>query len=117
MSKYHYIKEKFDKEIPLYPTLGAISEFEDIRSVNFLEALAKERPLTKDLFTIIFQCYKSACQRLKEPVLIDIDLMMDKMTYLDAREVLDTMSEDLLKCYGVDVKLSSDELATEEKKT
>lgn len=117
MSKYHYIKGFFDSEIPLYPTLGAIAEFEDIRGKNFLESMAMERPLTKDVFTMIYQCHLTASQRLKESPKVSMELLMDKLSYLDAREVLDSMSEDLLKCYGVDVKIDIKEQDQEEKKT
>jgi hypothetical protein len=104
MSKYYHIKNKFDFEVALYPSLGAIAEFEDLRGKNFLESMAIDRPNTKDIFTLLYQCHVVASQRMKENIKVSLNDMIETMTYLDGREMIDLMSEDLLKCYGIDLK-------------
>jgi hypothetical protein len=109
MSKYYKLLAGEKGEISLYPSLGAIAEFEDLRGKNFLESMAGAKPLTNDLFTLIHQCYLASCKRQNEIPKLRIDDLIENVTYIEAQLKIDEMTTDLLKAYGIDLKVKEED--------
>ena len=67
MPKYHKIEIEGQGEIAFYGNIGALSQFEDITGKSIEETFQQGKPTkVSDILTLLYECHKIACIRLKK---------------------------------------------------
>jgi hypothetical protein len=100
MAKYHSAPFK-EGEIFFYPTLGALSNFEDSTSSSFATAFGGGQiPKLNLVYAMLYECHKVACVR-KNMTAVSMD---DLKIWVEGKEVMKIFSAvltDLLDELGI----------------
>lgn len=100
MSKYNSVPFK-EGEIFFYPTLGALSNFEDATGFSFATAFGGHQiPKLNLVYAMIYECHKVACARKSiNPVTLE-----DLKIWVEGKEVMkifNAILTDLLDELGI----------------